>query len=192
VAARGVIRRLWAGERDQIRDHLLRLNPEDRHLRFGGHASALHIAAYCAGLNWSRGLVLGYLIAGRVRGVGELKVIGDGSSRAAELAISVERPFQNRGIGTALARRLVNAARNRLIERIHMVCLIENGRAVRMARRLDGALVFAGGEAEARIEPPWPTPWTWLEETLLKFGGRQGRAPGPGPGSRARPPGLIR
>jgi hypothetical protein len=35
-----------------------------------------------------------------------------------------------------------------------------------MARRLDGTMRFAQGEAEARIEPPWPTPWTWLEEAL--------------------------
>ena len=49
-----------------------------------------------------------------------------------------------------------------------MICLMDNGRAVRMARRLDGALEFHHGEAEARIEPPWPTPWTWLEELLFE------------------------
>jgi hypothetical protein len=70
-------------------------------------------------------------------------------------------------------RRLVLAARNRLIARIHMICLIDNGRAVRLARRLDGTLVVNRGEAEARIEPPWPTPWTWLEEALLGLGGAE-------------------
>jgi ribosomal protein S18 acetylase RimI-like enzyme len=173
MPTRGVIRRLWAGERDQIRDHLLRLDPEDRRLRFGGHANAADVAAYCEGLDWSRGLVLGYVVAAQVRGLGELKLIEKVPARAAELAASVERPFQNRGIGTALLRRLVIAARNRLIAQIRMVCLIDNGKAVRMARRLDGALVFTGGEAEARIEPPWPTPWTWLEEVLLEFGGAE-------------------
>jgi hypothetical protein len=53
-----------------------------------------------------------------------------------------------------------------------MVCLIDNGRAVRMARRLDGTLRFRHGEAEAIIEPLWPRPWTWLEEVLLQSGGR--------------------
>jgi hypothetical protein len=52
-----------------------------------------------------------------------------------------------------------------------MVCLIDNGRAVRMARRLDGTLRFRHGEAEAIIEPLWPRPWTWLEEVLLQSGG---------------------
>jgi ribosomal protein S18 acetylase RimI-like enzyme len=172
MATYGVIRRLWAGERDLVRAHLLRLDFEDRQGRFGGYVSASHIAAYCEELEWIRGLVLGYVVAGSVRGLGELKLIGNGSPRAAELAVSVERPFQNRGIGTALLRRLVVSARNRLIDRIHMVCLIDNGRAVRMARRLDGTLRFRHGEAEAIIEPPWPTPWTWLEEVLLQSGGR--------------------
>ena len=44
---------------------------------------------------------------------------------------------------------------------------MDNGRAVRLARRLDGAVHFHHNAAEARIEPPWPTPWTWLEEALL-------------------------
>ena len=168
MAMRGVIRRLWVGERDKIRDHLLRLDEADRVLRFGGYASAAHIAAYCARLDWSRVLVGGYVTGGAMRGLGQLELIGAGWPRAAELAVSVERPFQNRGIGTALLRRLVVVARNRLIERVHMICVIDNGRAVRMARRLNGALHFRTGEAEARIEPPWPTPWTWLEELLFE------------------------
>jgi RimJ/RimL family protein N-acetyltransferase len=168
MATRSVIRRLCARERDQVRDHLLRLDGADRVRRFGGYASAEHIAAYCERLDWSRVVVLGYVTGGEVRGLAQLELIRTSGPRAAELAVSVERPFQNRGIGTALLRRLVIAARNRLIERIYMVCLIDNGRAVRMARRLDGALQFHDGTAEARIEPPWPTPWTWLEELLFE------------------------
>jgi ribosomal protein S18 acetylase RimI-like enzyme len=166
MATRGVIRRLWAGERDRVRDHLLRLDGEDRVLRFGGYASDAHITAYCERLDWRRVLVVGYVTNGKVRALGQLELIGAGWPRAAELAVSVERPFQNRSIGTALLRRLIIAARNRLIERVYMICLMDNGRAVRMARRLDGALRFQQGEVEARIEPPWPTPWTLLEETL--------------------------
>ena len=29
-----VFRKLWPSERDKVRDHFLRLDPEDRHLRF--------------------------------------------------------------------------------------------------------------------------------------------------------------
>jgi ribosomal protein S18 acetylase RimI-like enzyme len=173
MATRGVFRRLRSVDCVKIRNHLLRLDHEDRVLRFGGHLSDAHIAAYCERLDWSRALVLGYVAGGKVGGLGQLQLVGDGWPREAELAVSVERRFQNRGVGSELLRRIVVAARNRLIRRIHMVCLMDNARALRLARRLDGIVSFRNGEAEARLEPSWPTWWTWLEETL-------GVAPVPG------------
>jgi GNAT superfamily N-acetyltransferase len=137
--------------------------------------SAAHIAAYCEGLDSSRVVVVGYVTGGEVRGLGQLELIRTGWPRAAELAVSVERPFQNRGVGTALLRRLVLAARNRLIARLYMVCLMDNGRAVRMAHRLDGALQFHDGTAEARIESPWPTPWNLAGGTAVRARADRGR-----------------
>ncbi len=162
----GVIRRLWPIEGERVRGHLLRLDPDGRRLRFGGLVGPAQIEAHCAGLDWRRGAIIGYLEAGAVRGVGELLPAAEGGSGTAELAVSVEPRWQNRGIGTALLRRLVVAARNRLIGRLTMVCLIDNHRAVRMARRFEGRLEIDRGEALARIEPPWPTWWTLLEETF--------------------------
>ena len=162
----GVIRRLWPIERDRVIRHLSRLDPESRRLRFGGLVGPGPIAAHGTGLDWRRAVIVGYLEAGELRGLGELLPIEGDGPRAAELAISVESRWQNRGIGTALLRRLIVAARNRLIGRLTMVCLIDNQRVVRMARRFEGRLRFDRGEALARIEPPWPTWWTLLEETL--------------------------
>ena len=68
----GVIRRLATFERDRTRDHLLRLEEEDRHLRFGGHATLERVGAHCAGLDLARTVVLGYMVAGEARGIGEL------------------------------------------------------------------------------------------------------------------------
>jgi GNAT superfamily N-acetyltransferase len=166
MAGSGVIRRLSPIEGERVRDHLLRLDPESRRLRFGGLTGPAQIEAHCAGLDWRRAAIVGYLEAGAVRGLGELLPTAEGGSPAAELAVSVEPRWQNRGIGTALLRRLIVAARNRLIGRLYMVCLIDNHRVVRMARRFDGRLDVDRGEALARIEPPWPTWWTILEETI--------------------------
>ncbi len=173
----GVIRRLGSGEGAQIRDHLLRLDDEDRRLRFGGPAGPARIEAHCAALDPSRALVLGWLQAGQVRGLGELRPLPGSSPRAVEVAISVERPFQGRGIGGALLRRLTLAARNRWILRLHMLCLLDNGRMVRLARRQDSRLSFDEGQIEARIELPWPTGWTVLEEILGEAAARRVRPP---------------
>jgi GNAT superfamily N-acetyltransferase len=186
----GSLRRLGSGDRDRVRDHLLRLDGEDRQLRFGAHVSPAQVAAYCAALDIGRTLLLGCLVEGELRAVGELTTLAGAGPRTAEIAISVERRFQGRGIGGALLRRLIVAARNRLFERLYMVCLIDNGRMVRLARRVGSRLEVERGEVEARIDPPWPTFWTLLEEVLgeahAPVGGlpsaeaRSGRATRPG------------
>jgi len=65
-----------------------------------------------------------------------------------------------------LLRRVTRAARNRWIERLPMLCLLDNGRMVRLARPLDCRLSFEEGQIKATLELPWPTAWTLLEEGL--------------------------
>lgn len=169
-AAAAVIRRIWPSERDKLRAHLLRLDAEDRVLRFGGYSSDAQIEAYCRELDWHRAVVIGYLVEGELRGVGELKPLTGRWPRAAEVALSVERPFQNRGIGTELLRRLLAIARNRGLDTLCMVCLLENRKVVRMVRKLGGSLSFEQGEVEARLALPWPDHRTLLLELLDEAG----------------------
>jgi RimJ/RimL family protein N-acetyltransferase len=175
-AAAASFRRLAAGERGQLLPgHFLRLDGEDRRLRFGGHTGEERVRAYCAHLDRQPGaLVLGCFLAGELRAVGELKPIGGAWPPAAELAVSVERPFQGRGLGAELCRRLVVRARNRFVARVHMLCLLDNRPVQRIARGLGGALVFHPGEAEAELRPPWPDPVSALEEWLDEAGAALG------------------
>ena len=180
-------RRLAANEHEDLLRHLLRLDAEDRRLRFGGYVGEERLRAYCSRLNQYPGsVVLGCFIAGELRGVGELKPIKGTWPRAAELAVSVEAPFRGRGLGTELCRRLLVRARNRFITRLYMLCLSDNRPVQRMARKLGGALTFYQGEAEARLEPLWPDPVSaseeWLDETDVLLG------PGPLPWAGFRPP----
>ena len=180
----GVIRRLAPGERDLLPGHFLRLSAEDRHLRFGGHAGEDRVRAYCARLERPPSVVLGYLVEGVPRAVGELKPIAGTLPPAAELAVSVEAPFRGRGVGTELCRRLLVRARNRLIARVHMLCLLDNRRVQRIARGLGRALAFHPGEVEAEIGLPWPQPFSLAEEWLDEVPPRpwpDGRAAGARP-----------
>ena len=165
--AGGVVRRLVGADRDRLQAHLLRLDAGDRRLRFGGHASDERVRAYCAGLDWSRSVVLGHLVAGELRAAGELRLIdGTRRPRAAEIAVSVEAPFRGRGLGTELCRRLVVRARNRFVGKVHMLCLLDNRHVQRIARGLGGALTFHPGEVEAEVGLPWPAPPSVAEEWL--------------------------
>jgi GNAT superfamily N-acetyltransferase len=169
------IRRLATGEHELLLTHLLRLDAEDRQLRFGGHVTDEGIRAYCAGLDWHRSIVLGGIIDGELRAVGELKRLDKAWPRAGELAVSVERPFRGRGIGSELCRHLIVRARNRFLTTLHMVCLLDNRAVQRIARELGGSVIFDHGDAEARLELPWPDPLSafeeWRDETAALLGG---------------------
>ena len=193
-APAATFRRLAPGERGRLLlAHFLRLDPEDRRLRFGGHVSDERLRAYCARLDRQPGaVVLGCFVAGELRAVGELVPIDGARPRAAELAVSVEAPFRGRGLGTELCRRLLVRARNRFITRLYMLCLPDNRPVQRIARKLGGALAFHGGEVEARLEPPRPDPASALEELLDEAGTLLGGAallgPSPRPGREAPSP----
>jgi RimJ/RimL family protein N-acetyltransferase len=55
----------------------------------------------------------------------------------AEYAALVEDRFQGRGLGLGLTRRLIEAAQERGIKRLHALVLRENGRMLRMLRGLE-------------------------------------------------------
>jgi len=61
----------------------------------------------------------------------------EGDSGGAEYAALVEDKFQGRGLGIGLTRRLIEAARERGIERLHALVLRENRRMLGLLRSLE-------------------------------------------------------
>ncbi len=163
-----VFRKLWPSERDKVRDHFLRLDAEDRHLRFFGQVSDDFIERYCQEVLATGYVVLAGFADGEVRAVGELRAYGAPGQRKAEIAVSIERPYQSRGAGTELFRRLINLARNRSIRTIHSACLLENAKMQRIARKCGCALQVERGQAEARLQPPWPNYFSLMEEAMAE------------------------
>jgi GNAT superfamily N-acetyltransferase len=161
-----VIRKVLTTEKTKVREHFLRLDPEDRRLRFFDSRGNGLIAAYCETL-WRTGdVVLGGFVDGRMRALGELRQAGDWRHATAEIAITVERPFQNSGIGTALLRCLIQHARNRGVRTLQLFCLVDNHRMRHLTHKLGGTLKIEGGEIAVDIAPPWPSPWSLLDEAL--------------------------
>ena len=67
------VRRLWPADKESFRDHLLRLDPQSRHERFGGGMSddfLVHYAENCFGKG---DLVYGAFVDGKMVGAGELR-----------------------------------------------------------------------------------------------------------------------
>jgi RimJ/RimL family protein N-acetyltransferase len=164
VTGEGIVRRLWPTETDKFRDHLLRLDPESRRMRFAHSVSDAFVAEYAGRMTEYGSLVYGHLVDGRVRGAAELRRLGDTWGDEAEAAFSVEKPYQDQGVGTDLMGRVVRAARNRSIRRLYMSCLAENARMQAIARKHDALLRFEYGDVVGEIEPAHPDYFSFATE----------------------------
>ena len=149
----GSIRKLWPTETDQFRDHLLRLDRDNRRLRFAHGVSDTFIADYASRMNEMGSIVYGYSADGQVRAAAELRKLGDTWGEEAEAAFSVEAAFQDHGIGSDLMGRVIRAARNRGIQRLWMSCLAENSKMQAIARKHEADLRFEYGEVIGEIVP---------------------------------------
>jgi GNAT superfamily N-acetyltransferase len=111
-------------------------------------------------------IVHGCFIDGELRGVAELRPLGLGFPRQAEAALSVELPWQSHGVGSALLRRTLLAARNRGLRLLHMACLADNQRMQQLARKFDAELSFDFGSVVGEVESSRPTPLSLMQELM--------------------------
>jgi GNAT superfamily N-acetyltransferase len=150
----GVIRKLWIGEIDAYRDHLLRLDRESRNRRFSGAVSDELIARHAASAGGLGVVLHGFFVDGVLRGAAELRAIGSAFARDGEAAFSVELPWQSHGVGTLLLERTLLSARNRGIKLLRMHCLADNRRMQQLARKFEADLKFDFGSVVGEVDPP--------------------------------------
>jgi GNAT superfamily N-acetyltransferase len=162
----GAVRKLWLGEANAYRDHLLRLDPDSRHRRFSGAVADDVIARHAATADDLGVVIHGFFVDGTLRGAAELRHIGDMFSRQAEAAFSIEEPWQSHGVGTALLERTLLSARNRGVKSLHMSCLSENRRMQQLAKKFQADLKFSFGEVVGELSAPRSTPLSVMREAL--------------------------
>ena len=136
--------------REDIVRHLLRLQDEDRRLRFGRHMRDDMLREYVDGINFERDRVFGVQDA-------DLNLIGfahlalDPATRVAELGVSVDPVARGKGYGFALLERVVLHASNHGYRVLFMYCLAENAIMMHLARKAGLTVVVEAGEAGARL-----------------------------------------
>jgi GNAT superfamily N-acetyltransferase len=162
----GVIRKLWIGEAEQYRGHLLRLDAESRRNRFAGTVSDEFVHDYADLAFGIDAIVHGFFVNGTLRGAGELRPIGTPLSREAEAAFSIEKPWQSHGVGSLLLERTLLAARNRGLKFLHMACLADNKRMQQLARKYEAELSFDFASVIGEVSAPRPTPLSLMREIL--------------------------
>ncbi|MGQ3673086.1 GNAT family N-acetyltransferase [Xanthobacter sp. TB0136] len=172
----GTMRKLWAGEATIFREHLLRLDMESRRFRFGSAVSDEFIERYTSRAFRNGAIVQGYFVDGVLRAAAELYPLGDVLPGEAEAAFSVEREYQNHGLGTALLEHVILVARNRGIRSLCMNCLLHNRRMQQIARKFDADLTFDTDEVVAQLKAPFPTAISLAREAATDLQGMAGMA----------------
>ena len=162
----GTIRKLWIGETDTYRDHLLRLDRESRYRRFSGAVSDEVIARHAATANEMGAVVHGFFVDGVLRGAAELRHNGSVFSHEAEAAFSIEQPWQSHGVGTGLLERTLLSARNRGIKSLRMDCLADNQRMQQLARKFEAEFSFDFGSVTGEVDPPRSTLLSLTREAI--------------------------
>jgi len=147
-----LVRELSRLERGALERHFLRLETEDRRLRFGVPLADGAVQAYVTRIDFERDVVFGV-------SNDALQLIGAGhlarSGGHAELGVSVLPGYRGRGVGGALLARAHLHARNWGARALFMHCLAENAAMMHLARKQRMELVSQSGEADAwlRLAP---------------------------------------
>ena len=162
----GTFRKLLPSETDQFRDHLLRLDPASRRMRFAHAVSDGFLADYAKTMAANDTIIYGYVDGGLVGAVAELRKIGTTWGDHAEAAFSVERQYRDQGIATELLGRVIRSARNRSVGHLIMNCLAENAQMQRVARHYDADLRFECGDVIAEILPEVSNRMSVIAEAL--------------------------
>src|SRR5256885_15694975 len=95
LADGGVIRKLWIGEATRYRDHLLRLDQDSRHSRFGGGVSDEFIRNYVDTTFGLGSVGDGFFADGTVRGAAGFRPLGRALAPGAGAALSLDADRRN-------------------------------------------------------------------------------------------------
>ena len=159
----GQYRRLDAKDAPLLRAHLLRLHPDDLRSRFMATPPRRFVGRYVRAIDWRNAVLVGCFIGRSLRGVAELYPI---KGCHAEMAVSVERRFQGRGIGTGLLSRTFLLARNRGFTELEFRCVANNWQMRKLVQRFDGQISIEAMEAAAIVHSLPPTAATYASEMV--------------------------
>jgi GNAT superfamily N-acetyltransferase len=133
-----LVRRLYQKDAPAIEAHLLRLDAQDRRLRFFREATDMQVRAYVQGIDWDHALLLGAICGDRVVGIAEALFGRAIPVRHAEIAVSVDADHRGRGLGGFLVAHAVDRAGLLGVSQTSLSFLRENRSIQRIVRTLGG------------------------------------------------------
>ena len=160
------IRKLWPGEGEAFRRHLLRLDPETRQFRFGSAVNDNFLNAYADTARRIGTVIYGAFLGREIHASAELRALHMLGDEMAEAAFAVETAHRHQGLGSALMERIITAAQNRGIHQLHMICARENHPMQRLGQKFGAEFRIEHGEAMGEIATHPATPLSLLGEAM--------------------------
>lgn len=161
------VRELHAGHRNEILSHLLQLNQEDRHLRFGTQTPDEVIVHYVEHLDFNKDTLFGIFNEDlKLVGMAHLAYLPESKDqgKAAEFGVSVLAEGRAQGLGAALLQRSAVHSRNTQIETLFVHCLTSNKAMMHLAQKAGMRVEYTHGDAEAYLKLLPASPATIVEE----------------------------
>lgn len=169
-------RRVFNAERDKIHEHFMRLDGDDRRTRFCGMVSDSYVSQYSARPRTANDIVLGFYVDDELRGMCEL--FADNAKPwpdHAEIALSVESPWQNQGIGKKLFHKMTVMARNRGIKSLSVDYENYNRKMNALVMSYNARTLSEEDTRHVRISLSPPSCLSWYEEIAPVSYARSGR-----------------
>ena len=164
--------RLNATDRERIQAHFLKLNPNDRRLRFGATLSDEALIDYVQRIDFESDGIFA-VSDNDLRLIGVVHIAQTDSG--AELGLSVLHGVRGMGIGAALFTRATMHLRNRSVRQVTIHCLSENAAMMHLAQKHGMQLSRDGCDREARLLLPVATSETvmleWLQDQQARYVG---------------------
>jgi RimJ/RimL family protein N-acetyltransferase len=164
------IRKLGLLELSKYSDHLLRLNVDDRYLRFGAQVNDNAIIRHVKTKSKDKKIILAAFDDQlNVIAACELAFILNKNSifaDVAEIGLSVEESHRGKGLGTELFERALIVARNRKVKLFSSYCLTRNGFMMRIAKVHGMHIETDHGSSEGTIQLPTYNASSVFEEML--------------------------
>lgn len=146
---------------DDFKNHLKRLPPWDKYLRFGYPIADYQIDNYIENLDKNKDLIYG-VYDEKLNLIGAIHCAF--SDHTMEIGISVDPDHRKKGIGSKLFGHAIIAGRNRGCKKIVTFCLTENSWMMNHAKKIGMKINRESGDAHAQIDVLPGHVLTWIEE----------------------------
>ncbi len=107
-----------------------RLSPTTKHYRFLGgvhHVSAELVKTFCnVDFDQTAALIATTEVDGEEREIGVVRYAPDSIDGVREMAITVADDWQNKGLGSLMAKRLIDFAKNHKVTKLYSIDLVDN------------------------------------------------------------------